>query len=59
MGMFILFDVGTGATYLQGGVTFPWTSPMVLAPLLSAFVVVAIFCLWEWKGARLPIVPSA
>ncbi|KAJ6564139.1 major facilitator superfamily domain-containing protein [Mycena capillaripes] len=40
-----------------GGVTFPWTSPLVLAPLLSAFVVVAIFCLWEWKGARLPIVP--
>ncbi|KAF7334954.1 MFS drug transporter [Mycena venus] len=42
---------------IWGGVTFPWTSPMVLAPLLSAFVVVAIFCLWEWKGARLPIVP--
>ncbi|KAF7363190.1 MFS drug transporter [Mycena venus] len=44
---------------IWGGVTFPWTSPMVLAPLLSAFVVVAIFCLWEWKGAQLPIVPSA
>ncbi|KAJ6606728.1 MFS general substrate transporter [Mycena sp. CBHHK59/15] len=42
---------------IWGGVTFPWTSPMVLAPLLSAFVVVAIFCLWEWRGARLPIVP--
>ncbi|KAJ7865019.1 MFS general substrate transporter [Mycena olivaceomarginata] len=42
---------------IWGGVTFPWTSPLVLAPLLSAFVVVAIFCFWEWKGARLPIVP--
>ncbi|KAJ7834904.1 MFS general substrate transporter [Mycena olivaceomarginata] len=42
---------------IWGGVTFPWTSPLVLAPLLSAFVVVAIFCLWEWKGARLPIIP--
>ncbi|KAJ7833188.1 MFS general substrate transporter [Mycena leptocephala] len=42
---------------IWGGVTFPWKSPMVLAPLLAAFVVVAIFCVWEWKGARLPIVP--
>ncbi|KAI0757530.1 MFS general substrate transporter [Daedaleopsis nitida] len=41
----------------QGGVTFPWTSPVVLAPLFSGVVVVALFCLWEWKGARLPIIP--
>lgn len=30
----------------------------MLAPLFSGFVVAVIFCLWEWKGARLPIVPS-
>ncbi|KAJ6557902.1 major facilitator superfamily domain-containing protein [Mycena capillaripes] len=42
---------------IWGGVTFPWKSSIVLAPLLSGFVVVAIFCFWEWKGARLPIVP--
>ncbi|KAI0821204.1 major facilitator superfamily domain-containing protein [Irpex lacteus] len=42
---------------IWGGVTFPWNSPIVLAPLCSGFVVVAMFCLWEWKGARLPIVP--
>ncbi len=42
----------------QGGVTFPWSSPVVLAPLCSGGLVVALFCLWEWKGARLPIVPS-
>ncbi|KAJ7196484.1 MFS general substrate transporter [Mycena pura] len=42
----------------QGGVIFPWKSSIVLAPLMSGFVVVAMFCFWEWKGARLPIVPS-
>ncbi|GJE94633.1 MFS general substrate transporter [Phanerochaete sordida] len=42
---------------IWGGVTFPWTSAVVLAPLCCGAVVVGIFCLWEWKGARLPIVP--
>ncbi|TBU58506.1 MFS general substrate transporter [Dichomitus squalens] len=42
---------------IWGGVTFPWSSPMVLAPLCSGAVVIAIFCIWEWKGARLPIIP--
>ncbi|KAJ7032041.1 major facilitator superfamily domain-containing protein [Mycena alexandri] len=42
---------------IWGGVIFPWKSSIVLAPLMSGFVVVAMFCFWEWKGARLPIVP--
>lgn len=42
---------------IWGGVTFPWTSAVVLAPLFCGAVVVGIFCLWEWKGAKLPIVP--
>ncbi|OJT01636.1 hypothetical protein TRAPUB_7894 [Trametes pubescens] len=42
---------------IWGGVTFPWSSPVVLAPLFAGAVTVALFCLWEWKGARLPIVP--
>ncbi|KAJ7269573.1 MFS general substrate transporter [Mycena rebaudengoi] len=42
---------------IWGGVIFPWKSSIVLAPLLSGFAVVGIFCFWEWKGARLPIVP--
>ncbi|KAF7975435.1 hypothetical protein HWV62_9565 [Athelia sp. TMB] len=42
---------------IWGGVTFPWSSPTILAPLLSGLLVVALFCLWEWRGARLPIVP--
>ncbi|KAF7300254.1 MFS drug transporter [Mycena kentingensis (nom. inval.)] len=42
---------------IWGGITFPWGSSIVLAPLCSGFVVVAVFCFWEWKGAKLPIVP--
>ncbi|KAF7798836.1 hypothetical protein EIP86_010062 [Pleurotus ostreatoroseus] len=42
---------------IWGGVTFPWKSAVVLAPLFSGALVVSIFCLWEWKGARLPIIP--
>ncbi|THV06972.1 MFS general substrate transporter [Dendrothele bispora CBS 962.96] len=42
---------------IWGGVTFPWTSPTVLAPLFCGLLVVCVFCVWEWKGARLPIVP--
>ncbi|KAJ7235145.1 major facilitator superfamily domain-containing protein [Mycena haematopus] len=42
---------------IWGGVIFPWKSSIVLAPLMSGFIVVGIFCFWEWKGARLPIVP--
>ncbi|KAI0366692.1 MFS general substrate transporter [Pilatotrama ljubarskyi] len=42
---------------IWGGVTFPWTSPIVLAPLCAGAVALALFCVWEWKGARLPIVP--
>ncbi|KIJ39865.1 hypothetical protein M422DRAFT_174487 [Sphaerobolus stellatus SS14] len=42
---------------IWGGVTFPWVSAKVLGTLISGIVVLVIFCLWEWKGARLPIVP--
>lgn len=42
---------------IWGGVTFPWDSPEVLATLFSGLFIGALFCLWEWKGAKLPIVP--
>ncbi|KAF9238660.1 MFS general substrate transporter [Melanogaster broomeanus] len=42
---------------IWGGVTFPWNSPVVLAPLCSGVLVITLFCWWEWKGADLPIVP--
>ncbi|KAG6369452.1 MFS general substrate transporter [Boletus reticuloceps] len=42
---------------IWGGITFPWNSPVVLTPLCSGILVILLFCFWEWKGARLPIVP--
>ncbi|TFY63560.1 hypothetical protein EVG20_g6268 [Dentipellis fragilis] len=42
---------------IWGGITFPWSSAVVLASLLTGVFLVAVFCVWEWKGARLPIVP--
>ncbi|KAH9485879.1 Efflux pump dotC [Psilocybe cubensis] len=42
---------------IWGGVTFPWGSAFVLSPLLSGCLVIVLFCIWEWKGPRLPIVP--
>ncbi|KAJ3840523.1 major facilitator superfamily-domain-containing protein, partial [Lentinula raphanica] len=42
---------------IWGGVTYSWNSVMVLAPLCCGIFVLVVFCLWEWKGARLPIVP--
>jgi MFS family permease len=59
--------VGSGLTILGwvlillginwGGVTYPWTSGAVLAPLLLGVATIAVFMLWEAKFAQLPIVP--
>lgn len=38
--------------------TFPWTHPVTLSLLSSGALVVLLFCLYEWKCAKLPIVPS-
>ncbi|THU97456.1 MFS general substrate transporter [Dendrothele bispora CBS 962.96] len=42
---------------IWGGITFPWSSATVIAPLISGFFVMILFCFWEWRGAKLPIVP--
>ncbi|KAF9445948.1 MFS general substrate transporter [Macrolepiota fuliginosa MF-IS2] len=42
---------------IWGGITFPWKSAVVLAPLICGVFTCVLFVLWEWKGARLPIVP--
>ncbi|KAJ3863479.1 MFS general substrate transporter [Lentinula novae-zelandiae] len=42
---------------IWGGVTFPWTHPVTLSLLSSGALVVLLFCLYEWKCAKLPIVP--
>ncbi|KAJ4487822.1 MFS general substrate transporter [Lentinula aciculospora] len=42
---------------IWGGITFPWTHPVTLSLLSSGALVILLFCLYEWKCARLPIVP--
>ncbi|KAF2165420.1 hypothetical protein M409DRAFT_55818 [Zasmidium cellare ATCC 36951] len=49
-----LFLVALGS----GGYTHSWDSAYVLATLLVGIVLILAFVVWEWKGAKYPMVPS-
>ncbi|GEM06681.1 MFS drug transporter [Rhodotorula toruloides] len=40
-----------------GGTSFAWVSGHVLGCLIASFFAFAVFFLWEWKVASIPIVP--
>ncbi|KAF2429064.1 putative major facilitator superfamily transporter [Tothia fuscella] len=40
-----------------GGYTHPWTSAYVLCTLLIGFLCIVGWILWEWKGAKHPMIP--
>ena len=40
-----------------GGVDYPWDSAHVIATLIVGFVLSVAFVLWQWKGARYPLIP--
>ena len=40
-----------------GGNTHPWVSPFVLCQMIIGLLLLAVFILWEWKGAKSPVVP--
>jgi hypothetical protein len=42
----------------SGGYTYPWKSAHVLCPLIIGILLIIAFVLWEWKGAKNPIVPK-
>ncbi|PNS17607.1 hypothetical protein CAC42_3002 [Sphaceloma murrayae] len=42
---------------IWAGGDYPWSSANVIASLVAGVVVAAFFVLWQWKGARLPLVP--
>ena len=51
---------GATATVLAltwGGVTYPWTSVQVLAPLIAGLVSIAFFFYYEMRWATEPSVP--
>ncbi|KAI3316730.1 major facilitator superfamily domain-containing protein [Xylariaceae sp. AK1471] len=40
-----------------GGVDYPWDSPHVIVTLVVGFVLSIAFVLWQWKGAKYPLIP--
>ena len=40
-----------------GGSTYPWNSPMVISMLVVGIILWILFILFEWKLARLPLMP--
>ncbi|KAK7430726.1 hypothetical protein QQZ08_002770 [Neonectria magnoliae] len=40
-----------------GGAYFSWNSPMIISMLAVGFVAFISFVMWEWKLARLPMMP--
>lgn len=40
-----------------GGVTYPWSSPFFIGTLTVGVVLFVLFILYEWKLAKLPIMP--
>ncbi|QDS78157.1 hypothetical protein FKW77_005044 [Venturia effusa] len=40
-----------------GGYTHEWTSAYVLCTLIIGFFTIVAWCLWEWKGAKHPMIP--
>ena len=58
---FVLFsDRSSSLIALQAaGYTHAWHSAYVLAQLLIGLALLAGFIIWEWKGARYPMIPSA
>ncbi|KAI1317769.1 major facilitator superfamily domain-containing protein [Xylariaceae sp. FL0255] len=44
-----------GLTY--GGAFYPWNSAHVIAPIVVGVALSFAFVLWQWKGARYPLVP--
>ncbi|KAI1826115.1 major facilitator superfamily domain-containing protein [Xylaria intraflava] len=40
-----------------GGTDYPWNSPHVIATLIVGFILSVVFVLWQWKGAKYPLIP--
>lgn len=56
----VIVIAGATATVLAltwGGVTYPWTSVQVLAPLITGLVSIAFFFYYEMRWATEPSVP--
>ena len=41
-----------------GGFTYPWPSVYVLCTILIRFALICVFIIWEWKVAKVPMIPQ-
>lgn len=57
----VLLALGGTSVFLLGltwgGGEYPWDSVHVLSTLVVGFIASAAFVVWQWKGARVPLVP--
>lgn len=42
-----------------GGITFAWSSAIVIGCFVGGAAFLVLLVMWEWKGARLPIIPRS
>ncbi|KAI1154964.1 major facilitator superfamily domain-containing protein [Nemania diffusa] len=49
--IFLLIPISGGGAY------FPWVSPMVISMLVLGSIALLLFIQWEWRIARLPVIP--
>ncbi|KAI0460321.1 putative MFS transporter [Xylaria acuta] len=49
--IFLLIPISGGGAY------FAWTSRMIISMLVLSTISLSLFILWEWKVARLPMIP--
>ncbi|KAI1116206.1 major facilitator superfamily domain-containing protein [Nemania sp. NC0429] len=49
--IFLLIPISGGGAY------FPWASPMVITMLTLGSILLLLFVVWEWRMARLPMIP--
>ncbi|KAI0910310.1 major facilitator superfamily domain-containing protein [Ustulina deusta] len=49
--IFLLIPISGGGAY------FSWTSPLAITMLVLGSISLSLFVLWEWKIARLPMIP--
>lgn len=50
--IFLLLPISGGGAY------FPWASPMAITMLTLGSLLLLLFIVWEWKIAKLPMIPS-
>lgn len=57
----VLLALGGTSVFLLGlnwgGGEYPWNSAHTIATLVVGFAISAAFVAWQWKGARVPLVP--